>query len=152
MGCLDYNPTTQLNTQFELIWTTNLAFPNLFTCTFNYKLPLISLHDMDSLEDDFWSGVNGFADFVVGREGEDLGPTASPHRPAVQQMHGLAETHDRRVDVSHSESFNWLTVLLLERGEQEENEGPNCCWIQCCTWENDMRVTTEQNDRTLNSD
>lgn len=55
----------------------------------------------------------------------DLGPAAGPHRPAVQRMHRLAQTHDRRADVSHSDTFNWLPVLLLERQEEEENESPN---------------------------
>lgn len=41
---------------------------------------------MDSLEDEVWSRISALADIVVCSEGEDLGPAASPHRPAVQRM------------------------------------------------------------------
>lgn len=81
--------------------------------TISFQQQAASLRDMDSLEDEVWSRVDALADAVVGREGEDLGPAAGPHRPAVQRMQRLAQTHDRRVDVSHSESFNRLPVLLL---------------------------------------
>lgn len=37
----------------------------------------------NSLQDEDGSGVNGLADVVVNREGEDLGPTAGPDAPAV---------------------------------------------------------------------
>lgn len=43
----------------------------------------ISRHDMDSLEDEVRSGVDGPADVVVGSEGEDPGPAAGPHTPVV---------------------------------------------------------------------
>ena len=88
-----------------------------------------SLHDMDSLEDEVGSRVDGLGDVVVGRKGEDLGPAAGPHGPAVKRVHRLAQTHDGCVDVAHSESFDRLAVLLLEREEYEENEVLNCC---CC--------------------
>ncbi len=100
---------------------------------------------MNSLEDEVWPRVDGLADVIVGREGEDLGPAAGPHRPAVQRMHRLAQKHDRRVDVSHSESFNRLPVLLLGgREEEEENEGPHCCWMK---QEDEVGVKSEQNVR-----
>lgn len=75
---------------------------------------------MDSLEDEVWSCVSALADIIVCSEGEDLGPAAGPHRPAVQWMQRLAQTHDGRVDVSHIESLNRLPILLLEGREENE--------------------------------
>lgn len=111
--------------------TPHVLFPNNFSSTFNNELLLISQPVTDSLENEVWSCVDGLAHIVVGGKRVDLGPAAGPHRPAVQRMHRLAQTHDRRADVSHSESFNRLPILLLEREEEEEHENPNCLRLQC---------------------
>lgn len=76
---------------------------------------------LDSLEDEVWSRVNSLADTVVSREGDELGPTAGPHGPAVLWMCRLAQTHDRSVDVSYVDSFNRLPILLLEGEKQDED-------------------------------
>lgn len=83
----------------------------------------------NSLEGDVRSRVHSPADAVVGCEGEDVGPTSGPHRPAVLCMKRLAQTHDGRVDVSHCDSFNWLPDLLLQ-GEEYNN--PNVTHLQLC--------------------
>lgn len=90
------------------------------------KLTHISLRD--SLRDEVRSRVNGPADVVVGAEGEDLGPAAGPHTPAVLWVHRLPQTHDRSVDVSHLDSFNRLSIFLLPGGEQKE--------FRLCKYEN----------------
>lgn len=71
----------------------------------------------DSLQRGARPGVHGLAQVVVSREGQDLGPTAGPHTPAVLPVQRLAQTHDRRVDLPHHDGFHRLPVLLL-RGEE----------------------------------
>lgn len=68
----------------------------------------------DSLEGEVWSGVDGLADVVVDREGQDFSSTSGPHRLAVQSVHRPAQAHERSADVPHDERFNWRAVLLLQ--------------------------------------
>lgn len=73
----------------------------------------------DSLEAEVGSRVDGLADVVVDGEGKDLCSTPGPHRPAVQRVHRLTQTHERRVDAAHSQGFNGRAVLLLQQAQRE---------------------------------
>lgn len=70
----------------------------------------------DSLKRGARPRIHGPGEVVVSGEGQDLGPAAGPHTPAVLPVQRLAQTHDRRVELPHRDGFNRLPVLLLWRG------------------------------------
>lgn len=111
-----------LTDTFHFLWSNVNAF-------LSQMISWVSISDFrpqairwltDSLKDEVGSGVEAPADFVVGGEREDPRPAAGPHTPAVQRIHRLTQTHERRAAAAHGERLHRLPALLLQGGTRRE--------------------------------